>query len=168
MPKETGKGYSSGNLCGFKLQSTEAIRWIFYDAFNNFMMFYMVWFFMGEENKKVKVKRKGEEEDQSSRWTLKKDKLENLLTIQSDDTKWPRQRRDVMGPVWLSSEECWSKCYVLLQSWLMSDDENFYPARGEVVNLVDWNAYIQYVLNLEKNRCSKCYYSSIIHHNYRQ
>jgi hypothetical protein len=22
MPKETGKGYLSGNLCGFKLQST--------------------------------------------------------------------------------------------------------------------------------------------------
>jgi hypothetical protein len=26
--------------------------------------------------------------------------LENLLTIQSDDTKWPRRRRDVMGPEW--------------------------------------------------------------------
>jgi hypothetical protein len=26
MPKETGKGYLSGNLCGFKLKSTEAIK----------------------------------------------------------------------------------------------------------------------------------------------
>jgi hypothetical protein len=40
---------------------------------------------MGEEKKKVNVKRK--REDQSSRGTLKKNKLENLLTIQSDDTK---------------------------------------------------------------------------------
>jgi hypothetical protein len=26
MPKETGEGSLSGNLCGFKLQSTEAIK----------------------------------------------------------------------------------------------------------------------------------------------
>lgn len=34
MPTETGKGYLSGNPCGFKLQSTEAIEmnvlWSFY------------------------------------------------------------------------------------------------------------------------------------------
>jgi hypothetical protein len=123
---------------------------------------------MGGEKKKVKVKRKRWKEDQSSRWTLKKNKLENLLTIQSDDTKWPRRHRDMMGPGWLSSEECWFKCYELLQSWWLSDDENFHPASGEVINLVDWNAYMQYGLNLENSRCSECYYSSIIHHNYGQ
>jgi hypothetical protein len=54
---------------------------------------------MGGERMKVEVKRKRGREDQSSRRTLKKDKLYNLLTIQSDDTKWPQQGRDMMGLV---------------------------------------------------------------------
>jgi hypothetical protein len=33
MPKETGKGYLSGNLHGFKLQSTEAMKMNVYEAF---------------------------------------------------------------------------------------------------------------------------------------
>jgi hypothetical protein len=66
-------------------------------------------------------------------------------------------------------QHIWETQYVLLQSWLMSDDENLHPAAGEVVNLVDWNAYMQYSLNLENSRCSECYnYSSITHHNYGQ
>ena len=60
MPTETGKGYLSGNLCGFKLQSTEAIKKNVYEAFIDYLMSLLVWFFMGEEKKKVKVKRNEE------------------------------------------------------------------------------------------------------------
>jgi hypothetical protein len=38
MPTETGKGYLSGNLCGFKLQSTEAIKMNVYEAFIYYLM----------------------------------------------------------------------------------------------------------------------------------
>jgi hypothetical protein len=38
--------------------------------------------------------------DQELRRTLKEERTWNkLLTIQSDDTKWPQQRRDVMESV---------------------------------------------------------------------
>jgi hypothetical protein len=43
----------------------------------------------------------------------------------------------------------------------------FIQPAEKMVNVVDCNAYMQYDLNLENNRCSECYYSSIIHHNYR-
>jgi hypothetical protein len=42
MPTETGKGYLSGNLCGFKLQSTEAIKMNVYEAFIDYLMFLLV------------------------------------------------------------------------------------------------------------------------------
>ena len=41
MPTETGKGYLSGNLCGFKLQSTEAIKMNVDEAFIDYFMFFI-------------------------------------------------------------------------------------------------------------------------------
>jgi hypothetical protein len=42
MPTETGKGFLSGNLCGFKLQSTEAIKKNVYEAFIDYLMSLLV------------------------------------------------------------------------------------------------------------------------------
>jgi hypothetical protein len=42
MPTDTGKGYLSGNLCGFKLQSTEAMKMNVYEAFIDYLMFLLV------------------------------------------------------------------------------------------------------------------------------
>jgi hypothetical protein len=42
MPTETGKGYLTGNLCVFKLQSTEAIKKNVYEAFIDYLMFLLV------------------------------------------------------------------------------------------------------------------------------
>jgi hypothetical protein len=42
MPKETSKGYLSGSLCGFKLQSTEAIKMIVYETFIDYLMSLLV------------------------------------------------------------------------------------------------------------------------------
>jgi hypothetical protein len=42
MPTETGKVYLSGNLCGFKLQSTEAIKKNVYEAFIDYLMSLLV------------------------------------------------------------------------------------------------------------------------------
>ena len=133
MSKETGKGYLSGNLCGIKLK---VHRRKIYDVFDDSIVF-MIFFlfdFLWDGSRRLKLKRKRSDKIKAQDENWRKRSWKSCLL----DTTWPKQHRQLMGTWRLSSEDWLAKCSVFLLIWLMSDDENFHPARGKIVNLPPW------------------------------